>query len=189
MSIRHSTISNASTSQKATNDWLSGCPSEAALALVGMGANLPSGEQDPADTLRQAFEAMRPLSLQPPLLSPLMATEPEDCPAGSPVFVNAVAILCCSEDLSAVKLLEALLNIEGRLGRTRSGLRNEPRVLDLDLLAFADQQCESDFLTLPHPRAHQRRFVLEPLAELWPEYRFPGQKQSVQTLLASLLTA
>ena len=189
MSIRSSTINNISSSQRATDQWLSGCPAEASVALVGMGANLPSGKQSPADTLQQALEVMRPLSLQMPLVSPFIATEPEDCPPGSPVFVNAVAMLCCSAATSPVSLLESLLDIEGRLGRARSGLRNEPRVLDLDLLAFADQECDSDFLTLPHPRAHQRRFVLEPLSALWPEYQFPGQSQSVKTLLTSLLAA
>ena len=189
MSIRPNTISNTSSTQKATNEWLSGCPAEASVALVGMGANLPSGKQSPVDTLQLALEAMRPLSLQIPLVSPFFTTEPEDCPPGSPVFVNAVAMLCCSAATSPASLLKSLLDIENSLGRARSGLRNEPRVLDLDLLAFADKECDSDFLTLPHPRAHQRRFVLEPLSALWPEYQFPGQSQSVKTLLTSLLAA
>lgn len=189
MSIQPSITSNISSTQQDTAKWLAGCPANASVALVGMGANLPANQQGPADTMQQAVEAMHPLSLLPPLVSPFLTTEPEDCPPGSPIFVNAVALLCCSVTTSPSWLLQTLLDIESRLGRKRSGLRNEPRVLDLDLLAFAEQQCHDDFLTLPHPRAHQRRFVLAPLSALWPEYRFPGQNESVKTLLAALSTS
>lgn len=175
-----------STLPNTTSNWLSDCPVGANIALVGLGANLPAGQSGPAETLRQAVAEMRPLSLLNPLVSPFLVTEPEDCPPGSPVFMNAVALLCCSIDIKPSGLLASLLEIESRLGRKRTGLRNEPRVLDLDLLAFADECCHSEFLTLPHPRAHQRRFVLEPLSVIWPDYQFPGQTQSVKTLLESL---
>lgn len=172
-----------------TRQWLSRCPVGSHVALVGMGANLPAGQRQPEDTLQQALVAMRPLSLTDIRVSPFLITEPEDCPPGSPVFVNAVALLCCSEEVTAPRLLQSLLDLETSLGRKRSGLRNEPRVLDLDLLAFADQRCDDTFLTLPHPRAHLRRFVLQPLAEIWPAYCFPGQSRPVKSLLNALPTA
>lgn len=175
-----------STQPSITDSWLSDCPAGANVALVGLGANLPAGQSKPAETLQQALLQMRALSLKDPLVSPFLVTEPDDCPPGSPIFINAVALLCCSSNSTPSGVLESLLEIEARLGRQRSGLRNEPRVVDLDLLAFADECCHSDFLTLPHPRAHQRRFVLEPLSVIWPDYQFPGQTQSVKTLLGSL---
>lgn len=196
MSIQPSIISKSGTFHSAgasappiAQQWLSGCPAGAHVALVGLGANLPAGQHQPEDTLQQALLNLRPMSLTDMLVSPFLLTEPEDCPPGSPVFVNAVAVLCCAQEMTASQLLSSLLSTEALLGRTRSGLRNEPRVLDLDLLAFGDQRCEGDFLTLPHPRAHLRRFVLEPLVAIWPDYRFPGQSQSVKTLLKALPTA
>jgi 2-amino-4-hydroxy-6-hydroxymethyldihydropteridine diphosphokinase len=82
--------------------------------------------------------------------------------------------------------LEKLQQIENDLGRTRSGLKNEARKLDLDLIAFGQEIRNTPKLLLPHPRVLLRRFVLEPLAEIAPEFILPGQTQNVAQLLAKL---
>jgi len=79
-----------------------------------------------------------------------------------------------------------LLALEARLGRTRSGLANAPRAIDLDLIAFGTETRTTPTLVLPHPRAHERVFVLAPLAEIAPGLVLPGQQQTVSGLLATL---
>ena len=90
-------------------------------------------------------------------------TEPVDTPAGSPSFLNAVLIGYTA--LEPLALLDALLAIESRLGRVRRR-RNEPRHIDLDLIAYDAVRMRTPRLTLPHPRAHKREFVMAPLREL-----------------------
>lgn len=97
-----------------------------------------------------------------------------------PDFINAVAAL--DTDLSARELLAGLQCIEHAHGRRRSGPRWGPRTLDIDLLLFGQEIMDCDELTLPHPRLHERAFVLLPLAELAPELEIPG-KGPVATLL------
>ena len=91
-------------------------------------------------------------------------TEAVDSPPGSPPFLNAVLLGYTS--LPPLDLLDALLSIERRLGRVRRGVRNEPRTIDLDLIAYGAVRMRTPRLTLPHPRAHEREFVMEPLREL-----------------------
>lgn len=83
-------------------------------------------------------------------------------------------------------LLGELQSLEYELGRVRSDIPNEARALDLDLLTFGDMELLSEDLVLPHPRAHQRGFVLAPLAELAPDLVLPGQVRSVTELLKDL---
>jgi 2-amino-4-hydroxy-6-hydroxymethyldihydropteridine diphosphokinase len=83
-------------------------------------------------------------------------------------------------------LLRRLQELEKEFGRRPKKIPNEPRVLDLDLIAFGSQIVNSPELVLPHPRAHLRRFVLEPLNEIAPDFVLPGQKKSVRELLSSL---
>ncbi len=94
-------------------------------------------------------------------------------------FLNAVAEAATS--LSAAALLSALLNIENLLGRTRT-YRWGPRVIDLDLLLYGEQQIALPELTVPHPRLRERAFVLVPLAEIAPELTLPGDNQTVAEL-------
>ena len=96
-------------------------------------------------------------------VSSLHETAPVDAPAGSPPFVNAVVVGYTS--LAPHELLEALLALEQRLGRKRRGVRNEPRVIDLDLITHGATRMRTPTLTLPHPRAHERAFVIAPLLE------------------------
>jgi 2-amino-4-hydroxy-6-hydroxymethyldihydropteridine diphosphokinase len=149
-------------------------------SFVGMGANLG----DPAAQVKRALELLAAEDgVEVIAVSSLRETDPvgyED----QPRFLNGAAEL--ETTLSARELLERLLAIERRLGRVRGeGPRFGPRTVDLDLLVHGDEVIAEPGLQVPHPRLHERRFVLEPLAELDPDLEVPGQG-SVQTLLARL---
>lgn len=132
-------------------------------AYVGIGANLG----DAVATVRLAAERLRPLGLR--RLSSLYRSAPVD--AAGPDFVNAVAELDAA--LAPLALLRELQVIEQDFGRERP-YRNAPRTLDLDLLLHGEQRMTSELLTLPHPRLHERAFVLLPLLELVPDLVVPG---------------
>ena len=103
--------------------------------------------------------------------APFYETEPVDCPEGSPTFLNTVVQARYSGDVFA--LLDQAQGIERQLGRQRTGIRNEARVIDIDLLLIEGVALETDRLTLPHPRMHERLFVLQPLADLQPDLVLP----------------
>ena len=136
-------------------------------AYVGLGSNLG----DPAARLRAA---LADLSRIPHTAlgarSSLYRSAPMDC-AAQPDFVNAVAKVETS--LAPEALLDALLSIELAHGRTRP-FRDAPRTLDLDLLLYDSRCLATERLTVPHPRMHQRAFVLRPLLEIDPEALIPG---------------
>jgi len=136
-------------------------------AYVGIGSNLDG----PRAQVLAAIEALRALpDTRLEAHSSLYRSGPLDAP-GQPDYVNAVAAL--DTELSAAQLLEALQGIEARQGRERPH-RNAPRTLDLDLLLYDDIALTSPALTLPHPRMHERAFVLRPLLELDPRAEVPG---------------
>ena len=141
-------------------------------AFVALGANLSGIHGDPRSTLEAAVKELAPLSSEALEVSPFYKSDPKDCPPGSPVYINAVVKLVPVPDETPLSLLEKLQRIEADFGRVRSGVRNEARTLDLDLLEFGDEQLATEVLVLPHPRAHERRFVLEPwitlAGEKWP---------------------
>jgi 2-amino-4-hydroxy-6-hydroxymethyldihydropteridine diphosphokinase len=136
------------------------------FAFVALGANLPFGAGDPAATLQAVLPELQKLSLQPLLVSSFYESDPKDCPPGSPQYLNGVVGLLPLPDETPEALLLKLQVLEQRFGRVRSGVVNEARTLDLDLLAFRTEARATTFLTLPHPRAHERRFVLEPWIEI-----------------------
>jgi len=137
-------------------------------AYVGLGANLG----DAAATVRAALDALAWLPTTALVkASSLYRTAPQGEGADGPDYVNAVAQLETS--LAPEALLRALQGIEQAHGRQRSR-RNAPRTLDLDLLLYDDLQLADPGLTLPHPRLHQRAFVLQPLAEIAPGVVIPG---------------
>jgi 2-amino-4-hydroxy-6-hydroxymethyldihydropteridine diphosphokinase len=109
-----------------------------------------------------------------------------DCPPGSPLFVNAAVGLTPLADETPESLLKKLRNLEKEFGRTPTKGWNEPRPLDLDLIAFGNETRRTAELVLPHPRAHLRRFVLQPLGEIAPDLLLPGQTKTVAQLLAGL---
>jgi 2-amino-4-hydroxy-6-hydroxymethyldihydropteridine diphosphokinase len=159
-------------------------PSEGKMAFVALGSNLG----DSAEIVRRAFGRLQTLSDAPLLRSSLWRSTPVDCPPGSPPFVNAVAAFRPRADESPQSLLSQLQVLEAEFGRRRRHMPNEPRLLDLDLIAFGACTVNRPELVLPHPRAHLRRFVLQPLAEIAPEFVLPGQARGAAALLSDLST-
>ena len=153
-----------------------------ALAFVALGSNLG----DSRALVLAALERLESLSAAPLLRSSLWQSTPVDCPPGSPLFVNAVAGLTPLPGETPESLLARLQALEQEFGRPPKQTLNEARPLDLDLIAFGNERRNAPPLVLPHPRAHLRRFVLQPLSEIAPELIFPGQTNSVASLLASL---
>lgn len=115
-------------------------------------------------------------------VSSIRETEPVGL-LDQPPFLNAAAAL--DTELAPGGLLELLLTVERELGRTRAGPRFGPRTIDLDLLLYGQETIDEPGLTVPHPRLAERRFALEPLAELDPALEVPGHGP-VQALLAGL---
>ncbi len=152
------------------------------LAFVALGSNLG----DSAEIVRQALEELQALSAAPLLRSSLWRSTPVDCPPGSPPFVNAVAGIRPLPGETPSTLLHRLQALEAAFGRKARRRVNEPRLLDLDLIAFGPRIVQEPGLELPHPRAHLRRFVLEPLAEIAPDFVLPKLARSVRELLRRL---
>jgi 2-amino-4-hydroxy-6-hydroxymethyldihydropteridine diphosphokinase len=125
------------------------------VAVIALGSNLGNREYH----LRRAI---RELPVRVVRVSTFIETDPMNAPP--PKFLNAVVI--GTTTLGPHALLAALLALEKRLGRRRTGVRNEPRIIDLDLIAYDALRIRTPSLTLPHPRAHLREFVLGPLREL-----------------------
>jgi 2-amino-4-hydroxy-6-hydroxymethyldihydropteridine diphosphokinase len=153
-------------------------------AYIALGSNLG----DSVEIIRLAFTLLQALSDVPLLRSSLWRTNPVDCPPGSPPFVNAMAGLSVRSDETPPSLLHRLQTLEQEFGRQRGPIQNAPRLLDLDLIAFGARTLQLPDLILPHPRAHLRRFVLQPLAEIAPHLILPGQTLTVAALLAGLLS-
>ncbi|HEY0387721.1 MAG TPA: 2-amino-4-hydroxy-6-hydroxymethyldihydropteridine diphosphokinase [Gaiellales bacterium] len=144
-------------------------------AYVGLGSNLG----DPAETLRAATARLAGLGAVL-AASPVYETDPvglEDQPA----FLNAVVLI--STTLAPLDLLDRLLAIEAEFLRERT-VRWGPRTLDLDLLWYEDVEMDTERLMLPHPRAHEREFVLRPLADIAPDLQLGGS--TVHALLHAL---
>ncbi|MCA1692933.1 MAG: 2-amino-4-hydroxy-6-hydroxymethyldihydropteridine diphosphokinase [Acidimicrobiales bacterium] len=138
-------------------------------AFVGLGANLGDRE----DTLRQAVAALPDVVA----VSPVYETEPVGGPPGQPPYLNLVVEL--ATDQSPRQLLAVAQRLETHAGRVRDE-HHGPRTLDVDLLWVEGVTVDEPDLTLPHPRMHERRFVLAPLADLAPELVPPGWKESAE---------
>ena len=138
-------------------------------AYVGLGANLGDRER----TLRAAVDALvAEEGIEVVSVSTLRETEPVGV-GEQPRFLNGAVEL--ETTLTARELLDRLLAVEQRFGRVRIPGEHGPRTLDLDLLLYGDEVIDEPGLTVPHPRLHERRFVLEPLAELAPGLLVPGR--------------
>jgi 2-amino-4-hydroxy-6-hydroxymethyldihydropteridine diphosphokinase len=153
------------------------------LILIGLGANLDSPRWGaPRETLTAALAALEGHGVVVIARSSWYRSAPVP-PSAQPWYVNAVASL--GTELDAPDLLVLIQAVERRFGRVR-GERDAARVLDLDVLDYRGQRIESPDLVLPHPRLHQRRFVLEPLAEIAPKWRHPTFQLTAQQLLLRL---
>ena len=148
-------------------------------AYVGLGANLGDRER----TLREAVAALdAEEGIDVLAVSALRETEPVGV-GDQPPFLNGAAAL--ETTLEAPELLQRLLAVEQRFGRVRVPGEHGPRTLDLDLLLYGEEEIDEPGLAVPHPRLHDRRFVLEPLVELDPGLVVPG-RGTVESLLRGL---
>lgn len=149
-------------------------------ALIGLGSNLG----DRRATLEGAIAALAATpGVRVLRVSSSRETEPVGGPTGQGAYLNAAAAV--ETTLGPTELLRVLLAVESRFGRVRT-VRWGERTLDLDLLLFGDRIIETAELTVPHPRLADRRFVLEPMAEIAPDAIDPRTGRSVSELLAAL---
>jgi len=155
---------------------------ESNLAFVALGSNLGNSRQ----IFAQAIARLQEFSAAPLRVSTFLETAPVDCPPGSPDFLNAIVALAPRAEETPESLHAKLQALEKEFGRQPKLVLNEPRPLDLDLIVFGQETRATDQLALPHPRAQQRRFVLQPLAEIAPDLILPGQARTVALLLAEL---
>jgi 2-amino-4-hydroxy-6-hydroxymethyldihydropteridine diphosphokinase len=152
------------------------------LAFIALGSNLGDSRQ----IILDAMVRLQNFSDVPILKSSLWQTSPVDCPPNSPKFVNAVVGLSVRAGETSESLLKKLRELEKKFGRASKTVLNEPRPLDLDLITFGNETRNLPELILPHPRAHLRRFVLQPLSEIAPKLILPNQSKTVLQLLVEL---
>lgn len=151
------------------------------MILIAMGANLPSVAGPPQQTLEAALAALAEAGIVLEQRSAWYRSAP--LPAGDqPWYINGV--ISVATRLAPVELLGVLHRVEARFGRVRRQ-RNEPRILDLDLLDY-NGKLRQETPVLPHPRLHERAFVLLPLADIAPDWRHPASGASLAALIAAL---
>jgi 2-amino-4-hydroxy-6-hydroxymethyldihydropteridine diphosphokinase len=150
------------------------------IVFIGIGSNLG----DRRAHLLRAIEELRAVG-RVTAISTIRETQPVNVSEDQPDFLNAAVAVETEEEPRAV--LGRLLQIEAEMGRVRTG-KGMAREIDLDLLAYDDKVVTEPALTLPHPRMHLRRFVLEPLCEVAPTWRHPVAKRTVEELLRELAT-
>jgi 2-amino-4-hydroxy-6-hydroxymethyldihydropteridine diphosphokinase len=152
--------------------------------FIALGSNLGDSRR----IFLEAMDRLQHLSDEDIIGSSFWQTTPVDCPPGSPPFLNAVVRFIPRPDETPETLLAKLQSLEKEFGRETKKVLNEPRPLDLDIIAFGNETRHTPGLILPHPRASQRKFVLQPLSEIAPQLVLPGQTQTVSELLSALRT-
>jgi len=150
---------------------------ETVTAYIGIGSNLG----DRAGNLLLAVRGLMEASFTVTKLSGIYETEPVEIESETN-FLNMVAELRC-ESITPSQMMARMLRIEYLLGRKDKNLK-KPRTIDLDLLLYNDEQTDTEFLTLPHPRLHLRNFVLVPMCEIAPTVIHPVLHKDIKTLLA-----
>jgi 2-amino-4-hydroxy-6-hydroxymethyldihydropteridine diphosphokinase len=170
-----------SSAAEMTSSWL--YVARADVILIGFGSNLATPPATtPRDTVVAALAALPAIGVRVLARSRWYLSEPVP-PSDQPWFVNGVASV--ASELSPAALLDRLLTLETQFGRVR-GASNAARTLDLDLLDHQSCLCDTSTLILPHPRLHERRFVLEPLCEIAPDWRHPRLMLTAAQLLDRL---
>lgn len=152
---------------------------ESIKAYVGLGSNLG----DRAGNLLLAVRCLMEASFDVRKLSAVYETEPVEV-EGHTRYLNMAAEICV-KNISPSQMMARMLRIEYLLGR-REKNEKKPRTVDLDLLLYGEVQCRTDFLTVPHPRMHLRRFVLVPLAEIAPHLTHPVLHKTAQEILSEV---
>lgn len=151
------------------------------LCYIAVGSNL--GERE--ENIRQAIQALRESeAIAVVRTSPLYETKAEGIESDAPPFLNGAIEIATSR--SPQELLQRLLEIEKRLGRVRDKEIHASRTIDLDLLLYGDEIVNEPEVSVPHPRMHQRRFVLQPLSDLCPKRTIPGRKETILEALERL---
>jgi 2-amino-4-hydroxy-6-hydroxymethyldihydropteridine diphosphokinase len=153
------------------------------MIVVAYGANLDSQYGNPIQTFEIAKRKLNNCGINILQSSSLYDTSPVGTDKNQPRYTNAV--LNIQTDKTPDDLLKTLLDIEKDIGRTRDK-QNEPRVIDLDLIAYNNEVIKDDILILPHPRMHERKFVLYPLHEINSHWVHPVNKMTVENLMQSL---
>lgn len=156
------------------------------FAYISLGSNQGSKVGAAEQTLLAAAQELKELSAGEFVLSALYKTEPVDCEPDTAEFINAAVRIQIAESVNAIDVLSALHEIEFTYGRKRSGTANAPRTLDLDLIHLEHCEVNTESLTLPHPRAHLRLFVVAPLADIEGGLIIPGQAETVSELKLKL---
>ncbi|MBG09734.1 MAG: 2-amino-4-hydroxy-6-hydroxymethyldihydropteridine diphosphokinase [Gammaproteobacteria bacterium] len=156
---------------------------------ISIGSNLASKIGPPEETIRCALAELKSLSCSGFKVSSLFLSAPVDCRPGSPDFLNAMVRMDVPERISPENFLMSLQAVEKQFGRVRGNGKNAARTLDLDMICWGRLILDSPQLRLPHPRAHQRAFVLLPMVEIDPLFRLPGFDKTIGQQLASLSDA
>ena len=151
--------------------------------LIGIGANLsPDGHATPREGCEAAIASLADLVIDVVAVSPWYETAPVPV-SDQPWFNNAV--IAATTSMSAADALAALHRVEARFGRIRT-VRNAARVLDLDLLDYGGRTSDDDRISIPHPRLHERAFVLLPMRDVAPGYSHPVSRLGIDDLIAAL---
>lgn len=154
------------------------------MKIVALGANLPSEHGDAPQTLKKAVQAMEQAGLKVVKTSRIWKTAPVPFDPSQPWYHNGVVAVETTK--TAHDLLTLLLSIEQDFGRVRT-VRNAPRVLDLDLIAYDDEIIpEGPEIIVPHPRMHERAFVLMPLSDIVDEWRHPQTGDNLETMMGRI---
>jgi 2-amino-4-hydroxy-6-hydroxymethyldihydropteridine diphosphokinase len=149
---------------------------------IALGSNLGDRLLHLRQAVRRMLERLPRARLK--AAAPVYESAPVDCPDGSGAFFNSVVEIECGA--TAHELLAVLRGIEEDLGRPNRHAHHAPRTIDLDILCAGDAVVNGADLTVPHPRLAERRFVLQPLADLCPDFVPPGRTASVAELMAGL---